>query len=108
MFNRVDFPSDIDDCYRVDLVKDRIEDNALKEGPLVFHNHEVFIVHSVGEKTEKVLGNTNVVEAPPHSSKSNPPIGVIKPLLSSSNHHKPYKKDMRKIKKKSMVIITLN
>ncbi|PON97896.1 hypothetical protein TorRG33x02_062110, partial [Trema orientale] len=41
----------------------------------------------------KGQGATNVVETPQHSSESNPPIKVIEPSLSSSNHHKSYKKD---------------
>ncbi|PON52840.1 hypothetical protein PanWU01x14_206820 [Parasponia andersonii] len=90
MFKEANSPRDIDNCYRVDLVKENIEDNSLKEALSI--NHETSIIYPVSEEIEKSLGNTNVVEAPPHSSKSNVSIGVIEPLLSSFNHHKPYKK----------------
>ncbi|PON34828.1 hypothetical protein PanWU01x14_341270 [Parasponia andersonii] len=96
----VDSPSDIDNYYRVDFVKKSIEDNLLKKAHLIYCDAP--IVHLVGEETKKVLGNAKVVEAPPYSSKSNPPIGIIEPSLFSPSHHKPYKKDTRKwrIKKK--------
>ncbi|PON56841.1 hypothetical protein PanWU01x14_178220 [Parasponia andersonii] len=91
VFKEVDCSSNIDDCYRIYLIKENIEDNLLKEALLI--SHEALIIHLVNAEVKKALGNTNVVEALQHSSNSNPPIEVIEPLLSSSSHHKLYKKD---------------
>ncbi|PON81124.1 hypothetical protein TorRG33x02_230830 [Trema orientale] len=41
LFKKVDSPSDIDDCYRVDLVKGSIENNSLKEAPLISHEASI-------------------------------------------------------------------
>ncbi|PON97918.1 hypothetical protein TorRG33x02_062330 [Trema orientale] len=62
MFKEVDSPSDIDDCYKVNLVKENIEDNSLKKAPLI--SHEASSIHPIDVKAKKALGNTNVVEAP--------------------------------------------
>ncbi|PON81163.1 hypothetical protein TorRG33x02_230470, partial [Trema orientale] len=78
----------------VDLVKESIENNSLKEAPLI--SHEAPIVHPFDVDAKKAQGNTNVVEAPQYSSSSNPPIEVIEPSFSSFSHHKSYKKDTRK------------
>ncbi|PON48929.1 hypothetical protein PanWU01x14_233300 [Parasponia andersonii] len=94
VFKEVDSPSSVDDCYRVNLVKESIKDNALKEASLVCH--EASTIHPVDKEAKKVLGNTDMMEAPQHSYESNPLKEVIEPSLSSSNHHKAYKKDMRK------------
>ncbi|PON41056.1 hypothetical protein PanWU01x14_292670 [Parasponia andersonii] len=51
---------------RVDLVKESIEGNALKETPLI--NHKASIVHPVNEEAKKAQGNTKVVKAPQYSS----------------------------------------
>ncbi|PON32809.1 hypothetical protein PanWU01x14_358210 [Parasponia andersonii] len=97
-FKEADSPSDIDDCYRVDLVKESIEDNLLKDSPLI--SHEAFIANPVDIEEKKTHRNTKVVEALQYCSKSNPTKKVIEPSLSSSSHHKPYKKNMRKWKTK--------
>ncbi|PON76526.1 hypothetical protein PanWU01x14_035800 [Parasponia andersonii] len=97
MFKEVDSRSDVNDCYRVDLVKESIEVNVLEEALLI--NLEASIIHPIDdEKAKKAQQNTNDREAPPYSSKSNPPIRVIESSLSSSNHHKSYKKDTKKWK----------
>ena len=72
-------------------MKESIEDGSLIKALLI--NHETSIVHPFDVEAKKALGDTNVVEAPQPSSNSNPPIEVIKTSLSSSSHHKPYKKD---------------
>ncbi|PON46215.1 hypothetical protein PanWU01x14_253390 [Parasponia andersonii] len=98
VFKEEDSSSDINDYYRVDLVKESIKDNSLKEAPLI--NHDASIIHLVDVEAKKSQESSNVVEALQPSSNSNPPIKVIEPLLSPSNHHKPYKKDTRKLKTK--------
>ncbi|PON54718.1 hypothetical protein PanWU01x14_193410, partial [Parasponia andersonii] len=70
----VDSPSDIDNCYKVDLVKESIEDNSLKEAPSI--TYEASIVHLFDVKVKKAQGNTN------------PLIEVIEPSPFSSSHHK--------------------
>ncbi|POO00095.1 hypothetical protein TorRG33x02_042220, partial [Trema orientale] len=90
----VDSPSDVDDCYRVDLVNMSIEDNALKEAPLI--GQEASIIHPVDVEEKKDMGDINVVEPPQYSSISNLPIEVMEPPLSSSSQHKPHKKDTKK------------
>ncbi|PON56823.1 hypothetical protein PanWU01x14_178660 [Parasponia andersonii] len=98
VFKKVDSPSSIDECYRMDLMKENIEKNSLKEALLI--SHESSIVHSVEVEVKKAQENTSVVEASQHSFKSNPLIRVMMSSLSSSSHHKPNKKDKRKQKTK--------
>ncbi|PON60753.1 hypothetical protein PanWU01x14_150500, partial [Parasponia andersonii] len=71
-----------------------IEDNSLKEAQLIIH--KASIIHSSDVEEKKALVNTNIVEALLHTSKFDSPIEILEPLLSSSSHHKPYKKDTRK------------
>lgn len=66
----------------------------MKEAPLI--SHEASFVHPVDEEKKKAQGSTKIVEALLHSSEPNPSMEVIKPSLSPSSHHKPYKKDTRK------------
>ncbi|PON41416.1 hypothetical protein TorRG33x02_338050, partial [Trema orientale] len=94
VFKKVDAPSNIDDCYRVDLVKESIEDNLWKEAPVI--SHEASVIHPVDVGAKKAQRNTNGVEVSQHSSNSNPLIEVIEPSFSSLRHHKPDKKDFRK------------
>ncbi|PON51229.1 hypothetical protein PanWU01x14_217900 [Parasponia andersonii] len=94
IFKEVDSLSNIDDYYRVYLVKENIEDNSLKEALLIIY--KAFIVHPVDIKAKKAQGNINVMETPQHSSNSNFLIKVMEPSLSSPINHKPYKKEIRK------------
>ncbi|PON53706.1 hypothetical protein PanWU01x14_200480 [Parasponia andersonii] len=91
VFKETNSPSDLDDYYRVDLVKESIEENTFKKSPLI--SHEVVIID---EEVKKALGRTSVGEALQYFAKSNPPIKIMEMPLSSSNHYKPYKKDTRK------------
>ncbi|PON56811.1 hypothetical protein PanWU01x14_178540 [Parasponia andersonii] len=94
MFKKVDSSSDINDCYRVNLMKEGTEYNSLKKALLI--NYKASIVHLVDVEAKKAQENTNVMEAIEHSSNFNPLVEVIEPLLSFFSHHKPYKKDFRK------------
>ncbi|PON54013.1 hypothetical protein TorRG33x02_303760 [Trema orientale] len=104
VFKEVNSPNAINDCYRVNLVKESIEDNALKEAPTI--SHEAFIIHPNDEEARKALGRG----APRQSSMSNPPIEVLEMQshLPTTTSHTRRIRGSGEQRRRSMVIIILN
>ncbi|PON65295.1 hypothetical protein PanWU01x14_118120, partial [Parasponia andersonii] len=53
----MDSPRNINDCLIVDLVKESIEDNSLREVPIIIY--EAFFVHFFDVEANKALGDVN-------------------------------------------------
>ncbi|PON47313.1 hypothetical protein TorRG33x02_323740, partial [Trema orientale] len=74
MAKAIDPPSDTNVCFRVDMVKENVEDKHLRD--FSTDTHEVSFVHSFDVEAKKAFSDidVNLLEAPPQFVNSKPPV----------------------------------
>ncbi|PON59646.1 hypothetical protein TorRG33x02_287590 [Trema orientale] len=92
----MDPPSDTNDYFRVDVVKQSVEDKYFGNFPT--DTHEASFAHSFDVEAKKAFRDidVNLLEAPSNFVNSKSPNEFIEVALSSSSHHKPYKERTKK------------